>query len=61
MRWRFFLRLSLHKKILVLNNPLVKYRIHPGQYTKKNYSNVAKEFEITLKSLLMSIQKNKKS
>lgn len=47
----FFLRLSLHKKILVLNNPLVKYRIHPGQYTKKNYSNVAKEFEITLKKL----------
>ncbi len=47
----FFLNISIQKKILVIQEPLIKYRIHNEQDTKKKYHLVSKEFEITLNKL----------
>jgi|TARA_B100001939_G_C16921799_1_gene609748 glycosyltransferase involved in cell wall biosynthesis len=47
----FFLNICIQKNILVIKEPLIKYRIHSEQDTKKKYHLVSKEFEITLNKL----------
>tara|TARA_B100000035_G_C21034334_1_gene570067 strand:- start:3431 stop:4360 length:930 start_codon:yes stop_codon:yes gene_type:complete len=47
----FFLNICIQRNILVIKEPLIKYRIHSEQDTKKKYHLVSKEFEITLNKL----------
>ena len=50
----FFLNIIINEPVLVLRKPLIKYRIHPDQDTRKKYNLVAKEFKITLNKLKLN-------